>query len=413
MGSDVSVQEAAHAAEPTRSKPDALQRLLALWADSLADGTFDKLSLARHEGEPADLVRVLVRQITLRGQACLSFVYRHRTRDITKNVAPAAGIAEVRILLHGSFRHAHLQLQGRTAELAISQRGQSTLKLAATASAPPAPAAVHDRTKHRPLSIERPFLVALGVADDRHQLVPAMARKWKQINKFVEVFASALGSTTLAQASHVRVLDFGSGKGYLTFAVHDHLSARPGLRPHVTGVELRPDMVDLCNGAAQRLSLTGLDFVQGDIQGYEAQAADVVIALHACDTATDHAIHRGIRAGASIILCSPCCHKQIRPQLLSPHPIRAILQHGIHLAQEAEMLTDGLRALLLEACGYQTSVFEFVALEHTNKNKMILAVKRVQPLRRDETLGQIDEVLRFYGIREHCLQTLLRSDGLL
>ena len=120
-----------------------------------------------------------------------------------------------------------------------------------------------------------------------------------------------------------------------------------------------------------------------------------MIALHACDTATDDAIHQGIRAGAAIIMCAPCCHKQLRPQLLSPHPLRPILQHGIHLGQQAEMVTDGLRAMLLEACGYETQVFEFISLEHTSKNKMILAVKRrhaavaradPRPDRRDQVL---------------------------
>jgi hypothetical protein len=138
----------------------------------------------------------------------------------------------------------------------------------------------------------------------------------------------------------------------------------------------------------------------------------VMIALHACDTATDFAIHLGIRAGAEIIMCSPCCHKQIRPQLLSPHPLRPILQHGIHLGQEAEMLTDGLRALLLDAAGYDTQVFEFVSLEHTNKNQMILAVKRTQPKANVEVLEQIKQIKAFYGIKEQALESLLMADGL-
>ncbi|SIK38921.1 Uncharacterised protein [Mycobacteroides abscessus subsp. abscessus] len=137
-----------------------------------------------------------------------------------------------------------------------------------------------------------------------------------------------------------------------------------------------------------------------------------MIALHACDIATDYAIHMGVRAGASVILCSPCCHKQIRPQLLSPHPLRPILQHGVHLGQEAEMLTDGIRALLLEAAGYDTQIFEFISLEHTNKNKMILAVKRATPKTAAPILAQIDEIKRFYGIQEQCLETLLKTDAL-
>jgi hypothetical protein len=134
-----------------------------------------------------------------------------------------------------------------------------------------------------------------------------------------------------------------------------------------------------------------------------------MIALHACDNATDYAIHFGLRAGAKVIMCSPCCHKQIRPQMQMPAQLRPLLQHGIHLGQEAEMVTDGLRALLLEAEGYDTQVFEFVALEHTRKNKMILAVKRphASDAERAAALAQADELQRFFGIREQALRSLL------
>jgi len=169
----------------------------------------------------------------------------------------------------------------------------------------------------------------------------------------------------------------------------------------------------LCNGVVERLALQGLRFEQGDVSSVAPRALDVMIALHACDTATDHAIHMGIRGGASIILCAPCCHKQLRPQLLSPHPLRPLLQHGVHLGQEAEMLTDALRALLLEACGYATQVFEFVSLEHTAKNKMILAVKRAQPVAAAPVLAQVHELKDFYGVREQCLERLLRADALI
>ena len=176
---------------------------------------------------------------------------------------------------------------------------------------------------------------------------------------------------------------------------------------------LRQEMVDLCNAAAARLEHPGLEFQCGDVRSVVPEAIEVMIALHACDIATDHAIHLGIRAGAEIILCSPCCHKEVRPQLLSPHPLRPLLKHGIHQAQEAEMLTDGLRALLLEAAGYDTQVFEFISLEHTNKNKMILAVKRAKATSSEEVVRQIQDIKAFYGIQEQCLEQLLRADGLL
>ena len=138
-----------------------------------------------------------------------------------------------------------------------------------------------------------------------------------------------------------------------------------------------------------------------------------MIALHPCDTATDEAIHKGIRGGAAIICCAPCCHKQLRPQLLSPHPLRPILQHGVHLGQEAEMLTDGLRALLLDAEGYDTQVFEFISLEHTNKNKMLLAVRRRHtPAGHAEAVrAQIAAIKDFYGIRTQSLETLVAARG--
>jgi SAM-dependent methyltransferase len=393
----------------------ALSQFIEHLLAALAAGTLVRGSLAKYRGPDASLQRVLLRPVTLRGEAQLQLVYRHATKDITKNHPPQELPALLGDLLGPhAFRHAHLHADGAEVELVITQRGQATLHRRVTPTgdnpgAPNTPAAAHNREKQRWLSIDRPFLAELGVTTAQHQLVPAMARKWKQINKFVEVFAHALDASPLKDAPRLRVVDFGSGKGYLTFGVHDWLTNQRRVAAEVTGVELRPDMVDLGNAAAAKLGLQGLRFEQGDLAHWQPQPLDVMIALHACDTATDLAIDLGLRSGASIILCSPCCHKQIRPQLLQPHPLKPILQHGVHLGQQAEMLTDGLRALWLEACGYHTQVFEFISLEHTNKNKMILAVRRAQPAAPAPVLSQIDELKRFYGIREHCLETLLRQ----
>jgi SAM-dependent methyltransferase len=280
-------------------------------------------------------------------------------------------------------------------------------------AAAPAAAPEHNRDKQRLLTLDRPFLAELGVVDAQQRLVPAMARKWKQINRFLEVIDAAVAASPLAARQRIEVLDFGSGKGYLSFALHDHLRHALGRDAQVTGVEIRPDLVALCNGIVERLGLQGLQFELGDVGSYAPRAVDVMIALHACDTATDLAIHMGIRGGAAIICCAPCCHKQLRPQLLQPHPLQPILQHGVHLGQQAEMLTDSLRALLLDACGYDTQVFEFVSLEHTAKNKMILAVKRAQSAAKQPLLQQVRDIKLFYGVRDQCLETLLQGDGLL
>jgi Methyltransferase domain len=401
------------AAEAPRPVPASRERFLALFAQALGQGSLVKLVLGRHVGAEPQLQQLALRTVVLRGALQLSLLYRYRTKDVTKNVSPDEGQRIVAQALGAEFRNAHLLTRTHTAELSISQRGQCTLRCKALAEPEVAPgdevpaATAHDRAKHRHVALERPFLAGLGVTDSRQRLIPAMARKYKQIDKFVEVFAGALASSTLAHAKQIRVVDFGAGKGYLTFAVHDHLVHTLGVDAQVTGVELRADLVALCNGVATRLGLQGLSFEQGDVTQKTPQATDVMIALHACDTATDHAIHLGVEGGAAIILCAPCCHKEVRPQLLSPQPIRAVLQHGVHLGQEAEMVTDGLRALLLEACGYATQVFEFVSLEHTSKNKMILAVKRQSPPPAEPYLRQVSEVKQFYGIAEQRLERLL------
>jgi len=408
--------------EPAASA-SGLDRFVELCAASLRDGRFTSLLLTKHRGPDPDLQRATVRPVMLRGEPHLSFTYRHDTRDITKNLAADAALRTVRDLLGPVFRDAHLHTHDEVIELVISQRGVCTLRkkplpgIDRSNDLEPAPGKNgHDREKQRWVDVTRPFLTELGVTTAAHAVVPAMSRKWKQINKFVEVIAGALRASHLldeAPASGpgrpLRVVDFGAGKGYLTFAVHDHLRQLPGITPEVTGVELRPDMVRLGNAVVGKLGLVGLRFDEGDVRSQAPRPIDLMIALHACDTATDHAIDLGVRGGASVIVCSPCCHKELRPQLLSPHPLRPILQHGVHLGQQAEMLTDGLRAMLLDACGYDTQVFEFVALEHTQKNKMILAVKRSQPQPADTVWAQVDEIKAFYGIREQCLENLLRD----
>jgi len=396
---------------------DARARFFALLQRAFETGALERLALGKPRDATGSLRRVAVRRVALRGEGCWQFVYTHATRDVTKNLTSAEALTEAQALVGGSFAHAHLRTPEAAAELRLSRKGRhgfSVRKLSSTGiGAAPSenPAAPHDRVKRRFVDIRRPWLADLGVTDAEGRLVPSMARKWKQINKFVEVFDHAIAGSSLAKGDRpIRVVDFGSGKGYLTFAVYDHVRHALGRSADVVGVELRPDLVDLCNRAAARASAEGLHFVTGDVRSHEPGPIDVMIALHACDTATDHALHLGLRACAAVILCSPCCHKQLRPQMRSPALLRPMLQHGIHLGQQAEMVTDSLRALLLEAEGYATQVFEFVALEHTSKNKMILAVRRQHAADRGAIDAQIGEIKSFYGIREHCLETLLAGD---
>jgi SAM-dependent methyltransferase len=400
-------------ATPTQSVPDHRAQFLSLLDTSLSQNAFIKLVLAKYVGAEAELQRITIKLTTIKELPHLSFVYRYKTRDITKNFPLAEGVEVIAGLLPESFKNAHLLSLTDEVQLEYSKKGKSTLFTSKAQQQREAPSVEHDREKKRFLELNRPFLTDLGVTNKQHELIPSMSRKWKQINKFIEVFSHALSTSPLALDQPIKVADFGSGKGYLTFAIHDYLRNTLHAEGHVTGVELREDMVTLCNNAAARLEHPGLVFQHGDVRTVAPSAIDVMIALHACDIATDYAIHMGIRSGASIIMCSPCCHKQIRLQIQSPTLLRPMLHYGLHMGQQAEMVTDSLRALFLEACGYETKVFEFISLDHTNKNKMILAVKRAEPVDPAQLLVKIQELKDFYHISEHCLETLLRADGYL
>lgn len=394
----------------SQSSTTSDQAFLGQLAACLEQNRFDRLVLSKYVGEDATLVRVVVRQVVIKGQAQLTFCYSHKTRDITKNLPIADGLVCIAELLGTSFRSANLFAVDEALQLNFSKRGKPMLSR--SSHIPPVDASrEHNREKQRYLDLDRDFLTALGVTNAQHQLIPSMSRKWKQINKFVELFQRAFDSSALKDKAVVDVLDFGSGKGYLTFAIHDFLTRGRHIKGQVTGVELRADMVQFCSAVADRLKLDGLHFHLGDVRSYAPKAIDVMIALHACDVATDYAIHMGIRSNAAIIMCAPCCHKEIRPQIINPTVLNPLLQYGVHLGQEAEMVTDTLRAMLLEACGYNTQVLEFISLEHTSKNKMILAVKRGHPRPSDEVLAQIKVLKAFYGIQEQCLEKLLGEAG--
>lgn len=364
--------------------------------------------------------RVTLKPLMLKGEPHVSALIRFPTRDVTRNVPVAQAPALWHEALAAGFQNLHLDVQGVEWQLARSRKGKFSLRKGKSAHAADeqdgVPGLGHARQKERLIDVTAPFLGFLGVTDAQGQVIPAMSRKWKQINKFLEIFSAAWDQSGLAaevQSRPVRVADFGSGKGYLTFALHHFLRAKGIAQVQVVGVELRQDMVDLCNAGARKLGLDGLVFECGDVRQYPFGHFDVMVALHACDIATDHALHMGIRSGARIVMCSPCCHKEVRPQLKMPQVLRPLLQHGVHLGQEAEMLTDGLRALLLESRGYTTQVFEFVQLEHTSKNKMILGVRKpeAQAKSAQEVLADIQALKQFYGVRQQTLESLLQGSA--
>jgi SAM-dependent methyltransferase len=374
--------------------------------DTAVRSGVSRVILGKYQGPEPELQKIVIRPVLIRGEECLSFVTSYRTRDMTRNFPVMEGVRELRELLGTTFMSAHLFSMTETVQVEISRKGKCRVSISkATEAVIPDPS--HDHAKDRLIDPSRPFLVELGITHGKHQVLPSMSRKWKQINVFMELFRGALMASRVYRTKPVSVVDFGCGKGYLTFAVYDYLVSSLGLEARVTGVEVRSELVRFCREAAAKLGMTGMAFQEGDVSSYAPGSIQVLIALHACDTATDLAIDLGIRGGAEIIMCAPCCHKEIRPQMVIPPVLRPVLQTGVHLGQEAEMVTDTLRALWLEVRGYETQVFEFISLEHTAKNKMILAVKRAQPLPEEPILEKIRQLKEFYGIRTHSLERLL------
>ncbi|MCG5227332.1 class I SAM-dependent methyltransferase [Acinetobacter pittii] len=368
---------------------------------------FERLILSQYKGELAHLEKITFRVVELHGQKQLSALYHHTTQDVTKNYSFEEGLQQIEQLIT-QCKQANLfsttqeiQLKKNKKKAILNMGKKQAVNTTQTVQA-------HDREKQRYVQQSNAFLKELGITDEKAQVIPSMARKWKQINKFIEIFASAYEQIDASQ-QELRIVDFGSGKGYLTFALYDYLQQQQKT-PLITGVELRRNLVEFCQNVAEKVNFNHLDFFEGDVRSYQPEKLDVMIALHACDIATDFAIHTGIRLNASMIMCAPCCHKELRPQLHSPEVLQPMLQFGIHAGQQAEMLTDTLRALLLKAYGYETKVFEFVSLEHTSKNKMILATKRKNVSQPDaKIMAQIQALKEMYGIKKQTLELLLQD----
>ncbi len=404
----------------TETKPDARARFLKLLRAAVHDGTLVKLTLGKYRGADATLRNVFIRPVRLKTGPHLTFVWRHVSRDITKNHPPAEALAEIEPLIGGDFLDAHLFTPAQTAQLTSGSNGTMRLTHKLAANAPATPPVAHDREKMHLIPAEAPWLHALGVTNDQGRPREGQAAKYRQINKFAELLTHLLaeafpdwnefvathrGTSDADQPSKdkalppLQIVDMGCGKGYLTFAV----SALLGDYARVRGIETRPELVTLCNQAAEAHGFgPRLSFEAGTIAEIPLAEADVLIALHACDTATDDALAKGVSARAKLLVVAPCCQKELRAQLTAPPVLAEALRHGIFQERQAEFVTDALRAAILEWAGYRTKIFEFISTEHTAKNLMIAAIK-VRPPGDAADAQRVRELAAFYGIRDQQL----------
>jgi len=427
---------------------EPLEQFLSRFRRAVMDGAFVKLTLGAPRRVEPGLQNIFVRPVQLKAGLRLAFTYRFTSRDIMKNLEPDEAQEEIIRRLDGGFATVNLFTTTEAVELVVRPDGALRLN-----SGKPvhdaAPSLDHDRTKPRSILPTEPWLRALGVTNPDGTVREAMGAKFRQINQFVEVLRPLLAEAfaqgapvppvadpnaerptgrtrrraqriaqllednraeTMLVNRPLTVVDMGCGKGYLTFATGALLEQMNFPGSHVTGVEVRSDLVEEGNRVALACGFPRLHFQAGSIASTPLEMVDVLIALHACDTATDDALARGIAAGARLLVVSPCCHKELRPQLVPPPMLAPALKHGILLEREAEFVTDALRAALLEWAGYDTKVFEFIATEHTAKNLMITAMRRRRRGHIDQLTAKVRDLAAHYGVQRQRLADQLGFD---
>jgi len=387
------------------SQPGSTQVFITKSHESFADNSFIKLTLSKPSSKSSDLVNLFIRPIEIKDEMLLQVTHRYKTKDITKNLSIAETTNLLEALLPATFLHATLFTRDNDFRLMFNKKRKSTL-LKQKPSLSLLQEFSHDRIKSRLIDGENNvYLQKLGVTDHDGKVFPTMSDKYRQINRYIEIVDGSLSEKK--SDDKFKVVDMGSGKGYLTFALYDHLKNNLQLNVEMTGVEMRPDLVKLCNEIAIEAKFNEIKFIESNIVNFDLKSIDMLIALHACDTATDDAIYKGIKANAKYIIVAPCCHKQIRKQMHPKNEMKPVLKHGIFLERQAEMVTDGLRALIMEMHGYQTKVIEFISTEHTPKNVMLIGQKSQKKPANAKISNQIHQIKESFGIEYHYLEKLL------
>ncbi len=373
--------------------------------NSFSRKSFVKLVLSKKRVKTTLIKIVTLKPVQLKDKIMVSIVISNQNNDLTKNFTLEQSVLQLLNLLDKDFYKADLFTLEKDWHLLYYRSGKFKMK------SKPATFHVadtmHDQLKKRILdSHNNIYLEQLGVTTKEGYVKKRKQSKYRQINKYVEIVDSILRTSQLPESFNV--IDMGAGKGYLTFALYDYLYNKLRKKPHVLGVELRSELVEKCNAIAKKAKFDHLNFEQGEIKNAILPRIDVLIALHACDIATDHAIARGIKSNAKVILVAPCCHKQIRKSMKNQGPLAILTKFGIMKARQAEILTDTIRALILESYGYQTKVFEFIETDHTPKNILITALKTKEIFVPDlAILDKVNTLKSTFGIAFQELEHLL------
>jgi SAM-dependent methyltransferase len=349
------------------------------------DGALTGATLSRpRRPDPAGARRVTVAPVLVRGALRYRFRRHEPTRSVDETLALAQAEKRLLHLVESVYRQALLHEADADWQVLSGGRGATVLRRAPTR---PSADLSHDRRRRRPLADGEPvpFLVALGVQTSEGRVRDRRRAKYRQVCRFLELVEDVLPE--LPVEGTLRVVDFGSGRSYLTFALHHLLTAVHGREVDLLGLDLDAGVVDECETLARRLGAAGLRFEVGDIASRTLDGVDLVVSLHACDTATDHALAQAVRGGARVVLAVPCCQHELASQL-ADETLAPLLRHGALRERLAADVTDAVRARLLELAGYRVQLVEFVETEHTPKNLLLRAVRTTRPARDRERLAR-------------------------
>lgn len=317
--------------------------------------------------------KVQIKPVELKKVLYYQLAYHYSNKVVHKNVLAEEAQGIMLELFEQSFRQGMICTPEADYQILISKKYKVSI-LTKSASKSEVDLA-HNRKKQYVLEEGQPipFLVELGIMNDQGKVLARKYDKFKQINRFLEMVEDVLPS--LPEGRPLTIVDFGCGKSYLTFAVYHYLAIQERRELNIVGLDLKADVIEHCNNLAQKLAYSNLKFLVGDIADYdELEQVDMVITLHACDTATDAALEKAVRWDASVILSVPCCQHELFNQVQNP-VLNPLLSHGILKERFASLATDGVRAKLLDLMGYRTQLLEFIDMEHTPKNILIRAVK--------------------------------------
>lgn len=341
-----------------------------------------------------DIKKVKIRPVMIKDELCFQATQTVGKKEIHNNYGKDELLLKIETWMRENFKQLELISTRRSIHALVSKKGKATIKIKNECHEKKNSLS-HNRKKEYIIESGKPidFLVDLGVMTKEGRIVHAKYDKFRQINRFLEFIEDILPH--LPKEREVTIIDFGCGKSYLTFAMYHYLKVMKGYDINVIGLDLKEDVIQYCNELKERYGYEKLRFLQGDIESFEGVShVDMVVTLHACDTATDYAIDKAVRWGASVILSVPCCQHELNGQMKN-EMLEPIMQYGLLRERFCAIATDGLRAQLLEMAGYRTQILEFIDMEHTPKNLLIRAIKTDKKAKNKE---EYERLRNFLGV---------------